>query len=380
MKASLEALAPDDARALSAQETAVLLAILMPPPALFSDARPLGNTPTRVAMAWLRRAVEALLAALLALLLLFHIGFSVPDTAPVAVPQTQAAPAMSAAQQWAVSWATFLAPPVAAQGFGWTTIPVGIMVRVLGGLNSTFANPAAVATIERAAAANGLNPVLLFALIGAEHPWNLQAAYPTDWQAYAGNPFDVAVYGYWHPTGYTLAQSAEIAARTIATRLSAAPPANEPALLWVQDPHNPAGAGVYATSATWWSNTAAIALSLVRRITSQAPAGALPPATLAALSTFALAVGTTPAAVTHALALKAHGTGPLAWIGHTVSAVRTAVYQHTYAFAAGALAAGAAAFGVMLGPAAVSGMAAAVAATVADVAAAGLVVGAAAAA
>ena len=70
---------------LTADEAALLLALLPPPPGLIplsTGRRPLGNTPERVALAWLRRAGEALVAALMTLLLLFHISFSVPDGTP----------------------------------------------------------------------------------------------------------------------------------------------------------------------------------------------------------------------------------------------------------------------------------------------------------
>ena len=76
---------PDTAWLPASDEVALLLALLPPPPGLVplsTGRRPLGNTPERVALAWLRRAGEALVAALLALLLLFHISFSVPDGTP----------------------------------------------------------------------------------------------------------------------------------------------------------------------------------------------------------------------------------------------------------------------------------------------------------
>jgi len=377
---------PATADALSPEEAALLLALL-PPPAMLNRPtsgarRPLGNTPARVALAWLRRAAEALVAALLGLLLLFHIGFSVPDLAPAAEPATSpaepTAPALSAAQAWSLAWADFIAPPVAVQGLGWVTIPTPVLVGVLASLHSTFANPADVAIIEGAARQYGLNPLLLFAAIGAEQPWDLQAAYPSDWQDYAGNPFDIAVYGAWHPTGYTLAESAGVAARTIATRLSVAPLGDEPALMWVEDPHNPAGQGVYATDPHWWSNVASIAAELTQSVVAQAQ-GALPAATLDALGVFVLATGTTPDAVAQALALKVQGTGPLAWVGQTLAGVRAAVYQHAYTLAVGALAAGAAVLGVTVGQEALSALAAAVAGALADVAVAGAAVGVAAA-
>lgn len=373
---------PATADALSPEDAALLLALLPPPPGLVplsTRRRPLGNTPERVALAWLRRAGEALVAALMALLLLFHIGFTVPEGAAADAPTAEStAPALSPSQAWSVAWADFVAPPVAAQGFGYVVVPVPTMVAVLASLHSTFANAVDVETVDAAAQAVNLNPLLLFACIGAEQPWDLQAAYPSDWRAYAGNPFDIAVYGAWHPTGYTLAESAAISARTLATRLSVAPPGDEPALAWINDPRNPAGRGVYATSPHWWSNVASISSALTQRVVAQAR-GALSAATLDALGVFVLATGTTPAAVAQALALKVQGTGPLAWVGQTLSDVRAAVYQHTYTLAAGALAAGAAVLGISVGQAALTSLAMSVAGALADLAVAGAVVGGAAA-
>ena len=375
---------PAPADALSPEEAALLLALLPPPPGLVplsTRRRPLGNTPERVALAWLRRAAEAFVAALLALLLLFHIGFSVPDGAASAAPSTapaeSSAPALSPAQAWSLAWADFVAPPVAALGFGYVAIPVPAMVAVLTSLHSTFANAVDVETIDAAARAADLNPLLLFACIGAEQPGELRAAYPSTWRAYAGNPFDIAVYGAWHPTGYTLAESAAIAARTLATRLSVAPPGDEPALAWIDDPHNPAGQGVYATDPHWWSNVASISETLVQRAAADA-GGTLAAPTLQALATYALAAATTPDAVARALALKAEGTGPLAWAEQRVADLHQYVYQHAYTLAAGALAAAGTALGVSVGPAVVAALAGAVASALADVAAAGVAVGAAA--
>ena len=374
---------PVSAERLSPEEAALLLALLPPAALLRGPAvgRPLGNTPERVALAWMRRGVEALVAALLALLTLFHIAFSVPDVAPGTEPSaaTATAPALSTAQAWSLAWADFVAPPVAVQGFGYVNIPVPVMVGVLAALHSTFADPASVETIDSAAARAGLNPLLLFAAIGAEQPWNLRAAYPSDWRDYAGNPFDIAVYGVWHPTGYTLAESAAVAARTIATRLSVAPPGDEPALIWVEDPHNPAGQGVYATDPHWWSNVASIAATLTEAVVAQAR-GTLGAPVLNALALFVLAAGTTPAAVAQALALKVQGTGPLAWVGQTLSAVRAAVYRHAYALAISALSAGAGVLGVTVGQAALTSLAASAAGALADLAVAGAAVGVAAAA
>ena len=365
------------ANTLSPNEAALLLALLPPPPS--TRRRPLGNTMERVALAWLRRAGEALVSALMALLLLFHIGFTVPEGAAADAPATaeSTAPALSPSQAWSLAWADFVAPPVAAQGFGYVAVPVPTMVAVLASLHSTFANAVDVETVDAAAQAVNLNPLLLFACIGAEQPWNLRAAYPSDWRAYAGNPFDIAVYGAWHPTGYTLAESAAISARTLATRLSVAPPGDEPALAWINDPRNPAGRGVYATSPHWWSNVAALSAMLVQRVVA-AGHGTVAAPVLQSLATYALAAATTPDAVARALALKALGTGPLAWVQQQVANLHRYVYQHTYALAASALGAAGMALGVSVGPAEVAALAGAVASALAAVAEAGVAVGAAA--
>ena len=186
-------------------------------------------------------------------------------------------------------------------------------------------NAGDVETIDAAARAADLNPLLLFACIGAEQPWDLRAAYTSDWRAYAGNPFDIAVYGAWHPTGYTLAQSAAIAARTLATRLLVAPPGDEPALAWIDDPPNPAGQGGYATEPHWRSNVASISELLVPRAAADA-GGTLAAPTLQALATYALTAATTPDAVAQALALRVRGPWPgrgSGWPTCTGTSIRT---------------------------------------------------------
>lgn len=361
---------------LTAEQAALLLALLPPPATVTPNRRPLGNTPERVALAWMRRAAEALVASLLALLLLFHLGFTLPEfegePSPAGAQATSPATALSPVQQWQVDWADFVAPPVAVQGLGWVNIPVPVLVAVLAAHGSTFANARDVEIISNAAAANNLNPLLLFAAIRAEHRWNLQADHPSDWQLFASNPFDVAVYGDWHATPYTLAQSAEIAARTLATRLSAPPPGNENPLLWIEDPRNPAGQGVYATSPTWWSTVAAIAGELTGEVAQAGATSTMTAASIGALGTFALAVASTPDAVAEALALRATGTGPLAWVGQALSTVHAFVYQHTVAFVSGALVGAAALVGTTIGAGVVSAVADAAATALADVAVAGV--------
>ena len=134
-----------------------------------------------------------------------------------------------------------------------------------------------------------------------------------------------------------------------------APPGDEPALAWIGDPHNPAGQGVYATDSHWWSNVASISEILVRR--PMRGGGALAAPTL------------------QALALKAAGTGSLAWAEQRVADLHRYVYQHAYALAAGALAAAGTALEVSMGPAVVDALAGAVSAALADVAATGVAVG-----
>ena len=117
---------------------------------------------------------------------------------------------------------------------------------------------------------------------------------------------------------------------------------------------------------------------LVRRLVADA-GGTLAAPALQSLATYALAAATTPDAVSQALALKAEGTVPLAWVQQQVADLHQYVYQHAYALAAGALAAAGTALGVSVGPAVVDALAGAVASAMADVAAAGVAVGAAAA-
>ena len=179
-------------------------------------------------------------------------------------------------------------------------------------------------------------PLLLFACIGAEQPWNLRAAYPSDWRDYAGNPFDIAVYGAWPPTGYTLAESTAIAARTLATRRwrSRRRGTNR---RWRGSTTRATrrGGASTPTSPHWWSNVAALSAMLVQRVVAAEHGSA-------------------------GLGAAAGGRPPPLY-----------VYQHTYALAGTAL-------GVSVGLAVVDALAGAVATVLADVAAAGVAVGAAA--
>ena len=119
---------------------------------------------------------------------------------------------------------------------------------------------------------------------------------------------------------------------------------------------------------------AALSEMLVQRVVA-AGHGTVAAPVLRSLATYALAAATTPDAVARALALKALGTGPLAWVQQQVADLHRYVYQHTYALAASALGAAGTALGISVGPAVVDALAGAAATALADVAASVAVAG-----
>jgi hypothetical protein len=123
--------------------------------------------------------------------------------------------------------------------------------------NSALANMTDVETIISAAQAHGVNPLLLFAITGAEQDFdNTHADNSADVTAIAENPFNIG--GSWQSGGYTLAQSADICANFLAERMSTPPPDGESAIEWINDSANPNG-GLYASengqpTPDWWEN------------------------------------------------------------------------------------------------------------------------------
>lgn|GEM_PF-2714925 len=123
--------------------------------------------------------------------------------------------------------------------------------------DSALANMTDAETIISAAQAHNVNPLLLFAVTGAEQDFDdVRYDSPGDVAAIAENPFNVG--GSWQNGGYTLAESADACANFLAERLSAPPPDGESAIEWINDPANPNG-GLYASengqpTPNWWEN------------------------------------------------------------------------------------------------------------------------------
>jgi hypothetical protein len=132
----------------------------------------------------------------------------------------------------------------------------GVVISYLESYDSALANTTDVNTIDQAAQAHGVNPLLLFAITGQEQEFDDENNdTPADVAAIANNPFNVD--GSWQNTGLTLQQSAEACANFLAERLSQAPPQGENAVEWINDPANPNG-GLYACepggspTPGWW--------------------------------------------------------------------------------------------------------------------------------
>jgi hypothetical protein len=122
-----------------------------------------------------------------------------------------------------------------------------------------------VDTIASAAQKSNINPLLLFAITGAEVSFDSETLYPSKWVEMHDNPFNVSMPGcggaYYDTCGEdNLQQTANEAAVTVATRLSSKVPPGENAIAWINDPNNPVGAGIYAgtnadPTTQWVTNT-----------------------------------------------------------------------------------------------------------------------------
>ncbi|MDQ0189934.1 hypothetical protein JI721_04945 [Alicyclobacillus cycloheptanicus] len=104
-----------------------------------------------------------------------------------------------------------------------------------------------IETICSVAQSYNINPALMLAITGQELDFVQQGTPYETWKL--ENPFDD--YGSWAVYHTTLEQSAALAAELIQVRLSTPPPAGEDAIIWLNDPANHAGAGVYATDPNW---------------------------------------------------------------------------------------------------------------------------------
>ncbi|MFB5189434.1 PcsB-like coiled-coil domain-containing protein [Alicyclobacillus fastidiosus] len=102
-------------------------------------------------------------------------------------------------------------------------------------------------TICTVAQEYNVNPALMVAITGQELDFVQNGTPFESWKL--ENPFDV--FGSWALYHTTLAQSAAYAAQIVEVKLSVAPPSNEDAIIWINDPNNSAGSGVYATDSKW---------------------------------------------------------------------------------------------------------------------------------
>lgn len=100
-----------------------------------------------------------------------------------------------------------------------------------------------IETICDVAKSYDVNPALLLAITGQELDF-VQNGTLNETEKLE-NPFDV--FGSWALYHTTLMQSAAYAAEIIQVKLSVSPPAGENAIIWINDPNNHAGLGVYAT-------------------------------------------------------------------------------------------------------------------------------------
>lgn len=96
------------------------------------------------------------------------------------------------------------------------------------------------------ARAFGVNPLLLVAITGQEQSFDPERN--SDAALVARNPFNV--FGSWQTYSPGFDQASEVAARTVATKLSYPVPSGEDPIQWIDDPHNPSGA--YAEDTRWW--------------------------------------------------------------------------------------------------------------------------------
>lgn len=125
-------------------------------------------------------------------------------------------------------------------------IPASRLYNFVRTKNSAFSQ-ADIQTICAVAKAYDVNPALMLAITGEEldfvqngtpnEPWKLE------------NPFDV--FGSWALYHTTLTQSASYAAEIIQVKLSTPPPGREDPIIWINDPKNHTGNGVYATNPGW---------------------------------------------------------------------------------------------------------------------------------
>jgi hypothetical protein len=91
-----------------------------------------------------------------------------------------------------------------------------------------------------------INPLLLVAITGQEQSFD--PARNSDAAQVERNPFNV--FGSWMVYSPGFDKSCEVAARTVATKLSYPIPRGEDPIQWINDPKNPSGS--YAEDHNWW--------------------------------------------------------------------------------------------------------------------------------
>lgn len=114
------------------------------------------------------------------------------------------------------------------------------------GRNSAF-SLADVQTICNVAKSYDVNPALMMAITGQELDFVQKGTPYETWKL--ENPFDV--FGSWALYHTTIGESASYAAEILQVKLSLTPPNGEDPILWINDPNNHTGNGVYATNTAW---------------------------------------------------------------------------------------------------------------------------------
>ncbi|MFD1673944.1 murein hydrolase activator EnvC family protein [Alicyclobacillus fodiniaquatilis] len=114
-------------------------------------------------------------------------------------------------------------------------------------MNGSAFTQSDIDTICTVARSYDVNPVLMVAITGQELDFVQNGTPYESWKL--ENPFDV--FGSWALYHTTIAQSAAYAAQIVQVKLSVAPPSGEDAIIWINDPKNGAGSGVYATDPNW---------------------------------------------------------------------------------------------------------------------------------
>jgi hypothetical protein len=147
----------------------------------------------------------------------------------------------------AMIWGTGSQVYVSPKALQYQAVNANVIIAFLQGKDSALANATAVNDIISGAQSHDINPLLLFAITGAEQSFDpVNGDTPSDVIMIADNPFNVG--GTWQNGGYTLAQSADVCANFLAERLSQAPPNGTSAIEWINDPSNKSG-GLYACGA-----------------------------------------------------------------------------------------------------------------------------------